>query len=305
MGRTQKIAVNIVTGFLGTGKTTFINGILKKFPHLQFALVENEFGDIAIDTQLISGMDASQMFELRQGCICCSISDEYELVLEELAQRFPHVENLLIETTGVADPASVIAPFLGNVTLRELYHYAGTVCLYDAHTPIPHPEQELIEKQLALADHILINKTEHSKKTELQNIEKYIQQLNPLAAIDITSFAQSTFVPGQSTPVRSLLPHVQAPATHSHIQTQSQNFTKALPKEHFLRWLDYTLSIHRREIYRVKGILTFQNEPFEYILQGVSGNFELLEGDLITTEAESRLVFIGQLDNVDLSYLPG
>src|SRR5665647_3913055 len=104
----NKIAVTVITGFLGAGKTTFINRILKNNPDTQFALVENEFGEVSIDTKLIKGLDASQMFELKKGCICFAISDEYELVLQELAERFPNVEHLLIETTGIADPASVI-----------------------------------------------------------------------------------------------------------------------------------------------------------------------------------------------------
>jgi G3E family GTPase len=111
MNTKNKISVNIITGFLGAGKTTFINQILKNNPDKQFALVENEFGDVSIDTKLIKGLDASQMFELKQGCICCTISDEYELVLLELAERFPNIEHLLIETTGIADPAPLSARF--------------------------------------------------------------------------------------------------------------------------------------------------------------------------------------------------
>ncbi|HPE77926.1 MAG TPA: GTP-binding protein, partial [Draconibacterium sp.] len=102
MNRIEKINVTIITGFLGAGKTTFINQLLKQNSETQFALVENEFGDVAIDTKLIKGVDASQMFELKQGCICCTISDEFELVLQELAEKFPNVKHLLIETTGIA-----------------------------------------------------------------------------------------------------------------------------------------------------------------------------------------------------------
>ncbi|MBK6281749.1 MAG: hypothetical protein IPF54_02925 [Draconibacterium sp.] len=86
MNQIKKIGVTIITGFLGAGKTTFINRLLKHNPETQFALVENEFGDVAIDTKLIKGVEASQMFELKQGCICCTISDEFELVLQELAK---------------------------------------------------------------------------------------------------------------------------------------------------------------------------------------------------------------------------
>ena len=132
MARNQKIKVTIITGFLGAGKTTFINYLLKKYTDVEFALVENEFGNAAIDTKLIKGVDASRMFELKEGCICCTITDEYELVLQELAERFPNVMHLLIETTGVADPASVIRPFFRDEKLQEIYSFRGTICLVDA-----------------------------------------------------------------------------------------------------------------------------------------------------------------------------
>src|SRR5690554_6147983 len=132
MKQKDKIAVTVVTGFLGSGKTTFINFLLKKYSEVQFALVENEFGDVAIDSQLIKGVDASRLFELKQGCICCTITNEYELVLQELAERFPHVQHLLIETTGVADPAGVIRPFFREKRLKELYTFNGTICMLDA-----------------------------------------------------------------------------------------------------------------------------------------------------------------------------
>ena len=116
--REGKIPVTIITGFLGAGKTTFINKLLKKESATQFALVENEFGEVAIDSKLIKGIDTSQLFELKQGCICCTITDEYELVLLELAERFPEVVHLLIETTGVAEPAPVIRPFFVDEDLN-------------------------------------------------------------------------------------------------------------------------------------------------------------------------------------------
>ena len=160
MSQNKKISVTIVTGFLGAGKTTFINALLKANPEKQFALVENEFGEVSIDTKLIKGVDASQMFELKEGCICCTISDEYELVLAELAERFPNVDHLLIETTGVADPALVIRPFFRDENLQKMYSFKGTVCLVDALNFENEAEIELKNKQVAVADLVLISKTE-------------------------------------------------------------------------------------------------------------------------------------------------
>ena len=180
MRSNTKIPVTIVTGFLGAGKTTFINWLLQNKHGLQFALVENEFGEVAIDTKLIKGVEASQMFELKQGCICCTITDEYELVLQELAEKFPHVDHLLIETTGIADPAPVIQPFFRDKNLKELYCYNGTICLLDAQNFDTQPKQEISLKQIAVADLVLISKAE--KTDERQGLvlkEKIKPDLSP------------------------------------------------------------------------------------------------------------------------------
>ena len=191
MKEKTKIPVTVITGFLGAGKTTFINQLLKQYAENKFALVENEFGEVAIDTQLIKGVDASQMFELKQGCICCTITDEYELVLQELADRFPEVEHLLIETTGVADPAPVIQPFLSDKKLKELYSYNGTICLYDALHFDNQPEKEISLKQLAMADWVLVNKSEGLKDDEKEQKRIEIAALNPFARIMFSDYGSA------------------------------------------------------------------------------------------------------------------
>ena len=177
MKNQQKIAVTVITGFLGAGKTTCINQLLRTHTGIQFALVENEFGDVAIDTKLIKGVDASQMFELKEGCICCTIADEFELVLQELAERFPHVEHLLIETTGVADPAPVIRPFFRDEKLKEIYRYNGTICLVDALNFEKQPEQEIALKQMAIADLILVNKSDDISERKNNSFKQKFQVL--------------------------------------------------------------------------------------------------------------------------------
>jgi G3E family GTPase len=166
MSHHNKISVTVITGFLGAGKTTFINRIIKSNPETQFALVENEFGDVSIDTQLIKGVDATRLFELKDGCICCTITNEYEGILKELAERFPHVEHLLIETTGIADPVSVIRPFFRDDQLKELYRFNRSICLVDTLNFEDQPDKEIALKQLAVADEILLTKTENFSEAE-------------------------------------------------------------------------------------------------------------------------------------------
>ena len=300
----SKISVTIVTGFLGAGKTTFINHILKNYPDVQFALVENEFGDVAIDTKLIKGIDASQMFELKEGCICCTITDEYELVLQELAERFPNVEHLLIETTGVAEPASVIRPFFNDENLKKLYTYSGTICLVDVLNFETQPEKETSVKQIVAADLVLINKTEQSSTEENRNLKTEIEQINPFCKINSTTVNDLAL----NIDLNTILQMEPAVAEFSgihpeHLKLESKTITWESPlnKESFSEWLSYHLDVHKNEIYRIKGILCFENEPFEYILQGVGGSYELLEGENMVSENKSELVFIGRLEEIDFT----
>ncbi len=291
---------------MGAGKTTFINFLLKSNPDTQFALVENEFGDVPIDTKLIKGVDASQMFELKQGCICCTISDEYELVLKELAERFPNVDHLLIETTGIADPAPVIQPFFADEDLKELYEYNGAICLVDALNFKNIPEEEMAYKQLNVADLILLNKTETLDEIEQGELSAKMNQLAPLAKIQSTSFGEAKRLNLNALKQHSFNAYsfLSYKSNHALVQTKTLSFSAPLKRADFLYWLEYTLDIYKNKIYRCKGVVCFQNEPFECILQGVGGRFELEEGDFILEAPESHIVFIGKLDGLALDFNP-
>lgn len=303
MTQKNKISVTIITGFLGAGKTTFINQLLKTYPHIQFALVENEFGEISIDTKLIKGLDASQMFEMRQGCICCTITDEYELVLQELAERFPNVQHLLIETTGIADPAPVIRPFFSDEKLKEIYRFNGTICLVDALHFENYPDKEISLKQMAVADNLLINKSEKLNSELKQQLQTTLKAINPLAEI---FFAEYGIASGFDLHKISHRQYDMESSIHSHHLMDSKiiRFHQTLNKEDFFRRLEYMLDVHKNNIYRIKGILAFENEPYEYILQGVGGSFELTEGEkLKTSDNKNEIVLIGNLKNTDLNFL--
>lgn len=305
MARQNKIAVTVVTGFLGAGKTTFINFILKEYPQTQFALVENEFGDISIDTQLIKGVDASRLFELKQGCICCTITNEFEMVLQELAERFPHVEHLLIETTGVADPAGVIRPFFRDEQLKQLFTFNGTICMVDALHFNTQPEKGIRLKQLAVADEIVVTKSEELPEEDKSELGNMIRKINPLANISFSENGKADHLDlFQISHKNNIIPEDTSGHLHAGIQTKTLSFPNPLNKKEFTRWLSYNLDIYKMEIYRVKGILCFENEPYFHILQGVGGNFEIMEGNNLVLETESTLVFIGKLKGLPLDF-PG
>lgn len=299
-GQHEKIKATLITGFLGAGKTTFINQLLKQHPEIQFALVENEFGDVSIDTQLIKGVDASQMFELKQGCICCTITNEFELVLQELAVRFPHVQHLLIETTGLADPAAVARPFFAP-ELADRFQYNGIICVVDALHFWHSPEKELTIKQLVSADLVLVSKSEQLDNNEKVNFKKRLEALQPVARIHFLHANQPSAVwlnAIDDVPKPAYrLAGFSAPDTG--IAAKTLRFNHALDKADFVRRLEYFLDIHKNRIYRAKGILCFNNELYAYYLQAVGGSFELSEGDGLLVNQKSEIVFIGKLADVD------
>ncbi|HKJ78396.1 MAG TPA: GTP-binding protein [Prolixibacteraceae bacterium] len=300
MNQINKIPVTVVTGFLGAGKTTFINDILKEYASYQFALVENEFGDVAIDTKLIKGVDASQMFEMRQGCICCTITDEYELVLQELADRFPNVQHLLIETTGLADPAPVIRPFFHDENLKGTYRFNGTICLVDALNFDDQPEKEITIKQIAVADLILINKSEGLSSEQKAVLEKELKEINPLATIFFSEFGRSREFDLNQISGKIVKPEYPV-HRHSFLETKTLTFDSPLHKDDFIRRITYMLDINKKKVYRAKGILNFYNEPYEFILQGVGGSLEIVEGESFNSGGKSEIVLIGKLTDADLS----
>lgn len=293
MKQNSKIKVSIITGFLGAGKSTFINRILKTNPTTQFALVENEFGAISIDSKLIKGVDASQMFELKQGCICCTISDEYELVLLELAERFPHVEHLLIETTGIADPTGVLLPFLNNSEIIKHFNLLKTVCLVDSINFKNQPNQQILIKQIAVADEIIITKSEKATDSEKLNFSETIKKINPAAKQYFASFGHvNNFNLTKVYPPKKQTLYFKQ-SKHAHIQTKLLTFSKPLNKTHFENWLNYTLDLYKKNIYRTKGFLCFENEMYEHILQGVGNGFVITEGDSLLKKNTSEIILIG------------
>ena len=304
MNDIRKIPVTLISGFLGAGKTTFINALLQKFPEIKFALVENEFGEVGIDSKLIKGMDASQMFELKNGCVCCTITDEFELVLKELHEKFGNIDHLIIETTGVADPASIVQTILGNHDLKNMYHLNGTICLIDGLNFNLNLEKDVAIKQIVMADLLVLNKSESLESFKLEMIQDELKKINPFATVKSASFGNVEDF-NRLELERKLSFRIDTSLTdqkHINIQTKSLYFNQALNKESFMNWLEYTMDIYKKEIYRVKGVLQFKNEPFEYILQGFGGRFELEEEDIILDSRPGVLVFIGQLENIDLFF---
>ena len=166
------------------------------------------------------------------------------------------------------------------------------------------PEEEMVFKQLNVADLILLNKTENLDEKQQQELAAKMNKLAPLAEIQSTSFGEA-----KRLNLNALKQHLfnaysflSYKSNHALVQTKTLSFSAPLKRADFLYWLEYTLDIYKNKIYRCKGVVCFQNEPFEYILQGVGGRFELEEGDFILEAPESHIVFIGKLDGLELEF---
>jgi G3E family GTPase len=300
-----KIPVVLVTGFLGVGKTTFINEVIRKHQHLKLALVENEFGQQSIDQDLIVGMRSENIFDLSNGCICCSISNEFSLTLLDLADKAGEIDYLLIETTGIADLSNVIKPFYDDKELKEKYTLSGSVCLVDAQNFEQQMSEREQQMQIILSDLLVINKTDTiAEEQAQQDIEKKLKAWNGTAQLisaeygqtdqfQLANFAeqvQSEIERKMAKPLMFRLVESKKYTTFTH------EFSGFIKFDRFKYWFDYFASINQLEIYRIKGILFTQDNPNKIVVQSVGGAVNYAEGSMIMPgEAPvNRIVFIGK-----------
>ncbi|WP_163711511.1 CobW family GTP-binding protein [Mangrovibacterium lignilyticum] len=304
MNTNQKIRVVLVTGFLGAGKTTFINEVIKKHHYLKLALVENEFGEKSIDQDLIVGMRAENIFDLSNGCICCTISNEFSLTLLDLADKAGELDFLLIETTGIADLSNVIRPFYDDEDLKERFELQGSICLVDAlnyEEQLAGNEQQM---QVILSDLLVINKSDEIDAKALQTLERQLSAYNNSALVEHTNFGllEAFALDDFSQKVQGKIEQkLQQPVMFRLVESKKYStFTHQFPGfinlERFKYWFDYYAAINQREIYRVKGILNSTESPFKTIVQSVGGAVSYAEGSFVEPGEEpvNTLVFIGK-----------
>jgi G3E family GTPase len=179
----HRVPVTILTGFLGSGKTTLLNRILSENHGKRIAVVENEYGEIGIDHALVINAD-EEVFEMSNGCICCTVRGDLIRVLGNLARRRDRFDYVLVETTGLADPGPVAQTFFMDEEIRSEFALDGIVTLVDAH----HVQQQLgrsdeCTEQIAFADVIVLNKTDLVSATELSDLEARIREMNRMARV--------------------------------------------------------------------------------------------------------------------------
>lgn len=302
----KRIPVHIVTGFLGSGKTTFLNHFIKQRLPERIFVIENECGQTNVDGALVmEGVE--EIVELSAGCLCCSLADGLLDILYEASKRIDEYDRMVIETTGIADPGSIIQVFLEDPRVERVFELQQVLCLADAQLL----EEWLAEadealRQISLADCILINKIDTVTSEYADKVKNLIKAINPHASL-FTGFqgvfpVEAVIEPGTVKPATVESREVSETHHHEHesndhkITTFTLTFPCPLDLNNLSLELNRIVNLYRDQVYRVKGFIAIPNYPNRVILQSARSSFIATDGSPWENQnnREGKLVFIGR-----------
>ena len=303
---TSPIPVTILSGFLGAGKTTLLRHLLKAEHGLKIAVIENEFSDAGIDTQLL-GDEPVQVMTLSNGCVCCTIYTDLTKALYLLLERLDSGEitfdRLVIECTGLADPAPVAQTFFIDEELRERYLLDGIITLVDAAHAEVHLSQTIAQAQIGFADRLLVSKRDLVDDATFDALCQRLTRINRRAPIRVVEHGKIDLAelldvrgfnlnadPGGGLNLRP----VQPAASADRISSMVLRTEKPLDIDSLSTFMNELLEEHGKQLLRYKGVLNIAGEDRRLVFQGVlklygfDWDTEWAEGEL----RESVMVFI-------------
>lgn len=295
--RNREVPVIVITGFLGSGKTTLVNYILSHSNGRKVAVFVNEFGEISIDGQLLINVE-DDMVQLNNGCICCTLNNRLADTIVGVLQRNPHIDYVLIETTGIADPLPIIMTWAGT-ELRNLTRLDAVFTLVDADTFSPDllANSEAALNQIAWGDLILLNKIDLVSPEKCDRIQKKIRQIKPDASIITTEYGRVPLatiwgVEYSHPDFRNLLDnghHSQHLANDGFVAV-SFSSDRPLSVEKFQTFLSESLPT---SVFRAKGFIWYQGNNSSHLFQ-LSGKRYQLTPNYPRSQPPNQLVFIGR-----------
>jgi G3E family GTPase len=310
----EKIPVTVLTGYLGAGKTTLLNRILSEPHGKKYAVIVNEFGEIGIDNDLVVGAD-EEIFEMNNGCICCTVRGDLIRILDGLIRRKGNFDAIIVETTGLADPAPVAQTFFMDETVGRRTKLDAVVTVADAKWLNERlKDAPEAKNQIAFADVILINKTDLVSSEQLSEVEARIRGINPYAKLHRTERAKIPLdaVLGRNAfdldRILDLEPDFLGADNHDHhhdhdhdhghhhgdedghvhahgglkhyhdeeMQSIALRTEKLLDPDKFFPWVQDLVQKEGPNILRCKGILAFKDDEERFVFQGVH---MILDGD--------------------------
>ena len=302
----QKIPVTVISGYLGAGKTTLVNHLLTHNTGATIGVIVNEFGEVGIDGGLIVA-DEDALIEIRNGCVCCTVRTDLVAGVKVLLARDDiKLDRLIIETSGLADPAPVLQTFLADAELLTRVELESVVTLVDAANRQRQLDDDMAREQIAFADLIVLNKVDLLDADALEPLERDLRAINPVAAIIRTNHSEVAAETLLGVP-RFSLPHVLAiepgilEGEHDHehdtsITSCAVETSYPLDPDRFHRWVNQLVQRNGQYIMRMKGVLNFQGETRQFYFHSVHMLLDAKPGKRwpSTETRQSRFVFIGR-----------